>query len=154
MDSGFAAMAAPRNDGLALPTPFSVTIFPPMAFSSSSRSRVRSGTGPTGEESFVRRSFWRKTKRVAARLPFAEELLAAYYCAFDRDTPLHVKTALIGTLAYFVLPADLVPDFLPALGYADDAASLAATLRLVAGHILPVHRDAAQAALERLTREA
>ena len=123
-----------------------------MAFSSS-RSRVRSGTGPTGEESFVQRSFWRKTKRVAARLPFAEELLAAYYCAFDRDTPLHVKTVLIGTLAYFVLPADLVPDILPALGYADDAASLAATLRLVAAHILPVHRDAAQAALERLTRE-
>ena len=104
------------------------------------------------EESVVRRSFWRKCRRVAARLPFAEELLAAYYCAFDRATPLHVKTALIGTLAYFVMPADLVPDFLPALGYADDAASLAATLRLVAAHILPVHRDAAQAALERLQR--
>jgi uncharacterized membrane protein YkvA (DUF1232 family) len=105
------------------------------------------------EESLVRRSFWRKAKRVAVRLPFANELLAAYYCAFDRDTPLHVKAALIGTLAYFVLPTDLVPDMLPALGYADDAASLAATLRLVAAHILPMHRDAAQAALERLTRE-
>lgn len=106
------------------------------------------------EESFVRRGFWRKTRRVAARLPFSNELLAAYYCAFDRDTPLHVKTALVGTLAYFVLPADVVPDVLPALGYADDAASLAATLRLVAAHILPVHRDAAQAALERFTGES
>ena len=106
------------------------------------------------EESLVRRSFWRKAQRVAARLPFSGELLAAYYCAFDRDTPLHVKSALVGTLAYFVLPADLVPDILPALGYADDAASLAATLRLVAAHILPVHRDAAAAALQRLTRES
>lgn len=106
------------------------------------------------EESLVRRSFWRKCRRVAARLPFANELLAAYYCALDRDTPLHVKTALFGTLAYFVLPADLVPDVLPALGYADDAASLAATLRLVAAHILPVHRDAAEVALERLARES
>jgi uncharacterized membrane protein YkvA (DUF1232 family) len=130
--------------------PFSVTIFPAMAFSSAAF-RFRSGAETTGEESLVRRSFWRKTKRVAARLPFARELLAAYYCAFDRDTPLHVKTALIGTLAYFVLPTDVIPDFLPALGYADDAASLAATLRLVAAHILPAHRDAAQAALERLT---
>ena len=35
----------------------------------------------------VRRRFWRKLKRVAAHLPFAEDLLAAYYCAFDRATP-------------------------------------------------------------------
>jgi uncharacterized membrane protein YkvA (DUF1232 family) len=109
---------------------------------------------PAGDETLVRRGFWRKCKRVAAKLPFAGELLAAYYCAFDRDTPLHVKTALIGTLAYFVLPADIIPDFLPALGYVDDAASLAVTMRLVAAHILPTHRAAAEAALERLTAES
>jgi uncharacterized membrane protein YkvA (DUF1232 family) len=109
---------------------------------------------PAGEETLVRRSFWRKCKRVAAKLPFAGELLAAYYCAFDRDTPLHVKTALIATLAYFVLPTDLVPDFLPGLGYADDAASLAATMRLVAAHILPAHRAAAEAALARLVEDS
>jgi uncharacterized membrane protein YkvA (DUF1232 family) len=43
---------------------------------------------------------------------------------------------------------------LPGLGYADDAASLAATLRLVAAHILPAHRAAAEAALQRLARES
>ena len=106
-----------------------------------------------GDESLVRRSFWRKARRVAARLPFANELLAAYYCAFDRTTPLHVKGALIATLTYFVLPTDVVPDILPALGYTDDAASLAATLRLVAAHITPVHRETADAALEKIRRE-
>src|SRR5258705_5497273 len=99
------------------------------------------------DETLVRRQFWRKCKRVAARLPFAEDLLAAYYCAFDRATPLQVKAALIATLAYFILPTDLIPDFLPGLGYVDDAASLAATLRLVAAHILPAHRAAAAEAL-------
>ena len=39
------------------------------------------------DDSALQRNFWRKLKRVAARIPFAEELLAAYYCAFDRDTP-------------------------------------------------------------------
>ena len=34
-----------------------------------------------------------------ARLPFAEELLSAYYCAFDRETPVVVRTALIGAEA-------------------------------------------------------
>ena len=79
---------------------------------------------PSRDEERVRRGFWRKAKRVAARLPFAEDLLAAYYCAFDRATPLQVKAALIGALAYFVLPFDCVPDFLPLLGFTDDAAVL------------------------------
>ena len=35
--------------------------------------------------------FLAQARRVAARIPFAEDLLAAYYCAFDRDTPLQVK---------------------------------------------------------------
>jgi uncharacterized membrane protein YkvA (DUF1232 family) len=55
-------------------------------------------------EERVRREFWAKAKRVAAGLPFAEDLLAAYYCAFDQRTPLRVKAALVGALAYFVLP--------------------------------------------------
>jgi uncharacterized membrane protein YkvA (DUF1232 family) len=102
------------------------------------------------DEARVRRSFWTKAKRVAAKLPFAEDLLAAYYCAFDYATPLQVKAALLGALAYFVLPFDAIPDFLPFLGYADDAAVLLTALRLVAGHIRPEHYEAARAALARL----
>jgi uncharacterized membrane protein YkvA (DUF1232 family) len=97
----------------------------------------------------VRHDFWGKARRVAARLPFAEDLLAAYYCAFDRATPRHVQVALIGALAYFVLPFDFVPDVLPLLGFTDDAAVLATALRLVASHIAPQHRDAARRALAR-----
>jgi uncharacterized membrane protein YkvA (DUF1232 family) len=97
----------------------------------------------------VRRRFWIKLKRVAAKLPFAEELLAAYYCAFDRQTPRHVQAALLGAIAYFVLPFDFLPDMLPVLGFTDDAAVLATAIRMVASHILPEHRDAARAALQR-----
>ena len=97
----------------------------------------------------VRQNFWRKLKRVAAKIPFAEDLLAAYYCAFDRQTPRHVQAALIGALAYFILPFDFVPDFLPVLGFTDDAAVLATALRLVATNIRDEHREAARAALKR-----
>jgi uncharacterized membrane protein YkvA (DUF1232 family) len=99
------------------------------------------------DEETVRRAFWEKLKRFAARLPFAEDLLAAYYCAFDRDTPFQVKAALMGALAYFVLPFDAIPDIMPLLGFADDAAILATALRLVAGHIRPAHREAARRAM-------
>ena len=98
----------------------------------------------------MRRGFWRKVRRVAARLPFAEDLLAAYYCAFDRDTPMQVKAALIGALAYFVLPFDAMPDMMPMLGFADDAAMLATALRLVASHLRAGASRGGERALERL----
>jgi uncharacterized membrane protein YkvA (DUF1232 family) len=97
----------------------------------------------------VRRRFWIKFKKVVAKLPFAEELLAAYYCAFDKQTPRHVQGALLGAIAYFVLPFDFVPDMLPVLGFTDDAAILATAIRMVASHITPEHREAARAALKR-----
>jgi uncharacterized membrane protein YkvA (DUF1232 family) len=97
----------------------------------------------------VRRRFWIKFKKVVAKLPFAEELLAAYYCAFDKQTPRHVQGALLGAIAYFVLPFDFVPDMLPVLGFTDDAAILATAIRMVASHIRPEHREAARAALKR-----
>src|SRR6476620_5984006 len=102
------------------------------------------------DEATVRRGFWNKLRRLGARLPFAEDLLAAYYCAFDRDTPFQVKAALVGALAYFVLPFDAIPAFLPVLGFADDAAVLATALRLVASHIRPGHRETARSTLENL----
>src|SRR5436190_1359634 len=98
----------------------------------------------------VRRSFKAKFKRFAAKLPFAEDLLAAYYCAFDRQTPRHVQLSLLGALAYFVLPFDVIPDMMPVIGFADDAAVLATALRLVASHMRPEHREAAKRALARL----
>ena len=95
------------------------------------------------DDSALRRGFWRKTRHLAARLPFAEELLAAYYCAFDRDTPLQVKTTLVASIAYFVMPLDAIPDVLPALGFTDDAAVLATAVKLVASSIRPEHREVA-----------
>lgn len=106
------------------------------------------------DEEQVRRRFWRKLRKLAARLPFAEDLIAAHYCAFDRETPAHVKAALVGALAYFVLPADLIPDVLPVIGYADDAAMLAAAIKLVASHITPDHREAARRTLTRMRADA
>ncbi len=102
------------------------------------------------DEQDLQRNFWRKIGRVAASLPFAEDLLAAHYCAFDRRTPLQVKAVLLGAIAYFVLPTDLIPDYLPVIGYADDAAVLAAAIKLVTLHITSDHREAAQRALARL----
>jgi uncharacterized membrane protein YkvA (DUF1232 family) len=106
------------------------------------------------DEARVKAGFWRKMKAVAARIPFAEDALAAYYCALDRQTPLAVRAALWGALAYFIMPFDVIPDYLPLIGYTDDAAVLATAIRMVASHMLPEHREAACRALKKLEGSA
>ena len=95
----------------------------------------------------IARDLWRKLRRGAAHVPFAEDAVAVYYCALDRATPVRVRVAIMGALIYFVAPADAMPDILPVLGFTDDAAVLAATLQLIAAYVLPEHREAAGRAL-------
>lgn len=95
-------------------------------------------------EKKVRRDFWPKWRRYARAIPFSEDLLAAYYAAFDPQTPLRVKAALLGALAYFILPADAVPDFFAVVGFTDDAAVLWAALRMAGAHVRERHRAAAR----------
>ena len=96
----------------------------------------------------VRDNFWGKLKRVLARVPFAEDLVAAYYCMMDPATPAKPKALIASALAYFILPIDAVPDFILGLGLTDDAAVLAAVIAMVRSHITDRHRQAAKTALE------
>ena len=107
----------------------------------------------TGNERQLESDFWRKLKRLVASLPFAEDLLVVHYCAFDRETPVQVKAVLLGAIAYFVLPFDFIPDYIPLVGYTDDAAVLAAAIKLVTAHITPTQRDAARQTLAQLRGE-
>lgn len=97
----------------------------------------------------VRRDFWAKLRSFAGRIPFMEDLVAAYYCALDPATPMRVRGMLLAALAYFILPFDIIPDMIVGLGFADDAALLTAVIGLVSSHITPVHRAAAARALDR-----
>ena len=97
----------------------------------------------------VEKDFWRKLLKVAGRIPFAEDLAAAYFCAIDPLTPARVKGVLIGALAYFVLPFDAIPDFIAGFGFTDDAAVLAMAIRLVSKHVTDRHYEKARAVLGR-----
>lgn len=54
--------------------------------------------------------------------------------AGDRTLPRGVRTRLWLLLAYLAMPIDLIPDFIPVIGYADDAIVIALTLRSVVAH--------------------
>lgn len=99
------------------------------------------------DEERVLGGFLRSARRVAASLPFAEDLTAAWHCASDRDTPTRVRVTLIAALAYFIAPLDALPDLTPILGFSDDAAVLGAAIAAVAGSITAEHRRRARETL-------
>jgi uncharacterized membrane protein YkvA (DUF1232 family) len=101
-------------------------------------------------EKTVRRGFWQKLKRNLARIPKADEVVAAYYAAFDSNTPFRAKAMLMAALAYFVLPLDVVPDFILGLGFTDDMTVLLTAFGLIRTHVTEQHRERARATVEAL----
>jgi len=100
------------------------------------------------DEARVDEGFWRKLKRHAGRIPFAQEAVAAWYCTRDPQTPSHIKLAAMAALAYFVIPTDALPDVIPTLGFTDDAAVFWAVWNMIRSHVTDEHRDMAARALD------
>jgi uncharacterized membrane protein YkvA (DUF1232 family) len=95
---------------------------------------------------------WRKLARVAARITFADSLIAAWYCATDSATPPHVRAVLFGALGYFLMPADAIPDIVAGLGFTDDASVIAAVVATFARYVTAEHRALARRRLDNLLR--
>jgi len=106
-----------------------------------------------GNEKTVRDGFWPKMAKVLARIPFAENAVAAWYCAFDPKTPVRVKGILLAALAYFIMPIDMVPDLLIGIGFTDDMAVLATAIGLIKSHIKEEHYEAARVKLVELRND-
>jgi uncharacterized membrane protein YkvA (DUF1232 family) len=100
------------------------------------------------KEARIRARFWPTVKKALRSLPFIEEVVAAYYAMLDPRTPIKPRLVLIGALAYFVTPFDVVPDVLIGLGFVDDASILLAALAAVRSSIRDEHRAAARRALK------
>ena len=120
-----------------------------MAYQDLSPERVQLPAVIARQERIVREGFWRKLRKVAGLIPFAEDLVAAFFCAIDQNTPMKVRGALLAALVYFITPTDLIPDFVAGIGFSDDAAVLAMVMGLVGGHIKDRHRAKARDALLR-----
>jgi uncharacterized membrane protein YkvA (DUF1232 family) len=105
------------------------------------------GGNDGGREQQVREKFWRTAKKAARQIPFMEDVVAAYYCALDKRTPLRAKGILLAALAYFVMPADSIPDVILGLGFTDDIAVLTAAITAIRAHLTPAHQAAARRTL-------
>ena len=110
---------------------------------------VPTGAARRDDARYVRRHFWKKVRRTLGLVPFLEDAIAAWFCALDPRTPARVRAVLLGALAWFIMPADLIPDFIAGLGFTDDASVLLAAMTMVSPHITGRHRARARRALAR-----
>lgn len=99
------------------------------------------------DEDRVTQDLGGKVRQTIGKVPFTRDAVAAFYAARDPATPTGVKVAVMSALAYFILPFDLVPDFIAALGYTDDATVFYGAWRLLAPHLKPQHETKARAFL-------
>jgi len=78
-----------------------------------------------------------------------QETFALYLAARHPETPWYAKLLVAAIVAYALSPIDLIPDFVPVLGYLDDLllipAGIALALQLIPASIMAECRAKAQA---------
>ena len=83
----------------------------------------------------LRKATRNKPKVVAGAAGAIVNSLGSLISALDNPaTPTKMKALIIGAIGYILLPLDLIPDVMPAVGYTDDLASAAGVVAAVAAH--------------------
>ena len=107
------------------------------------------------EKHYSESSFWDKIKSVAVKAGYEliNKALQLYYAMQSPSMPAKDKAIVIAVLGYFILPVDVVPDFILALGFADDLAALAWALKTISSNITPEVKEKAQQRCDNLFLE-
>lgn len=94
---------------------------------------------------FTDGAFWQKVKDFAGRIGRGTltKAMELYHVAMSKDTPVLAKAIALGSLGYLIMPLDAVPDVIPGIGLADDAAALAAAATAIFKNITPAVKTAA-----------
>ena len=97
---------------------------------------------------------WMATLKVRAK-SLKRQTLVVYFAARDPRTPAIVRLLAVAVAAYALSPIDLIPDFIPVLGYLDDLIlipiGLALVVRLVPAEVMQAAHARAEAAVDRPT---
>lgn len=88
-------------------------------------------------KSFSEDAFWKKVvlTLIKAGEKVINTALLLFFAFQKKDIPLPAKAIIAGALGYFIVPFDIIPDFLAGIGYTDDLATLLGALSTVALYI-------------------
>ena len=103
-------------------------------------------------KNYSEEGFWNKIVGVvkSAGLELIYKALQLYYATQSPNCPTGVKAAIYAALGYFILPLDVVPDFIPGMGFADDLAALTAALVMAQAYVDLSVKNKAKNAVRRL----
>lgn len=87
--------------------------------------------------------FLKSARHFIGYVPFTKDAVAMYFCMIDSRTPLYAKGVIAAALAYFLSPADAIPDAIAVLGFTDDASVIATALTTVSTHVTDEHKQKA-----------
>ena len=87
---------------------------------------------------------------IKAGRSIAKPALEVLEMAIDPLTPTNVRISLIASLAYLIMPLDLLPDFMPVIGFSDDFVALTAVLSIWSKYMTPSIRIRAEEKLNKL----
>ena len=107
---------------------------------------------PKYAKDYSDKSFWDKITGVlkSAGLELIYKALQLYYVMQNSDCPLHIKTAIVAALGYFISPIDLIPDFIPVVGFTDDLAAVGAALVMAQVYVNDDVKRQAKATIDNL----
>ena len=81
------------------------------------------------------------------------DVMTVYFAARDPNTPMAVRVLALAVAAYALSPVDLIPDFIPVLGYLDDLVlvplGLFLIIKLLPPEVLATSRTKAEAVATR-----
>ena len=104
------------------------------------------------EQHYNESSFWNKVLSMAkkAGLKLIYLALLLYYTLESRNVSKTDKAIIIGALGYFILPFDVIPDYIPFIGYTDDMTILYYAYKRVKTNINDHIREKAKNKLDSL----
>lgn len=107
------------------------------------------------EEKYSESGLWDKIRKNIAKIgvKVIYQALLLYYVAQSPNCPAKIKAGIIGALGYLISPIDLIPDIMPGIGYADDAAAIATAVALAQIYITDEIKAQAKAKIADLLGE-
>ena len=107
---------------------------------------LTSGDLPQYGDHYSEPAFWEKLGKIASKAgaKVVYYALVLFYTLIDPATPARYKAVIAGALGYLILPLDILPDFLPFAGLADDWAALIAAVSYVFTSISPENKAKAR----------
>ena len=109
---------------------------------------------PSYESLFDENKFWDKVKGIAKKTgeTVLRPVLTLYYILVGDNVNIKNKAYIIGALGYFILPIDIIPDFLTVVGYTDDLAIIFLLLKQLQECNTPEIQEKVEAKINELLR--